>query len=149
MKYFALFLFFMVALLTGCGQPIVVVDAQSEIHVHPSPVQAAMPRYSTVVGCTSVSAVYRYVDYGETLDDYGRLVCYDMTMTAATYRSAYDSQRFGTVGIYQFMDGYANTRYTWSDRLPRSSGGNRRCREWYPYDRESYRNCVRSYHSDY
>ena len=94
------------ATLSGC----VTVYSYTEIKHTPSPIQQEFPRDVPTLACTTVAALYDLVDN----DIFDWHACSYRPMTAVTYRSSYDSERFGRIKIYQFMDEDFNIFFTFN-----------------------------------
>jgi uncharacterized protein YceK len=102
-----------VALLSGC-----VVNSTTIVTSTPSRNQELFPRGEPVFACTTVAALYDYLD--NYRDGY-RLPagCGTVLMSTVTDREAeagvYDSYQFGRVRIYQFQIGW-NMYFTFGTR---------------------------------
>ncbi|MCU0678154.1 MAG: hypothetical protein MUF19_01030 [Candidatus Pacebacteria bacterium] len=105
----AIALFFSLSLLGGC----VTVYSETEVNHYPSRMQEKHPRGETVFACTTVAGVYEYLENGGLSAG-----CGNVEMTAARYRSrfeTYDGERFS---IIEFRHGF-ETYYTFEERRSR------------------------------
>lgn len=108
MNTFVLTLTAVAALFLAACDGDIIVHSETMIVTRPSRSQEQFPRGEVVFSCSTISALYEYVDNG-LIDP---RACRNLAMTAVTYRSSYDSANFGDIDIYQFMVRGGWTYYT-------------------------------------
>ncbi len=98
-----LFLLMMLA-VSGCVGDV-YIETTTVYSNKPSRAQKMFPRGESVLACTTMAALYDYLDnHREGMDIPAG--CSYVPMTAIRDRGEYDSYRHGRVRIYQFQHGW-------------------------------------------
>ena len=86
--------------LTACGSPIITINSETEINHYPLRTQEVFPRGKLFFSCTTVAALFEYLDHGVVSRG-----CMWRQMTAPTQRSDYDVG-YQTFHIYEFQENF-------------------------------------------
>ena len=103
----ALALFVAALTLTACQA---TVNSHTEINHYPSRTQERHPRGEVVFACTTVAAIYEYLENGGV-----SLGCGSIVMTAARYRSDFETYDGRQYRILEFRHGF-NSYFTYEGR---------------------------------
>lgn len=83
-------------ILAACN-PTITIQSETKVIHTPSRSQERFPRHETVFACTTIAALYEYIDYGVVSAG-----CGYVKMTAARYRSVYENHRGQRYNIVEF-----------------------------------------------